>query len=112
MINENENNTISRFLSLVLRHKPETIGIILDDQGWTDVDILLHKFNEHGHPVTGEILEHVVKTNIKKGLLLMPTIQRFERIRAIQLKLNWVIRRSNLLKSFIMELPSGFSNQS
>jgi putative RNA 2'-phosphotransferase len=66
MINENENTTISKFLSLVLRHKPETIGISLDDQGWTDVGILLRKFNEQGHPITTEILEHVVKTNIKK----------------------------------------------
>jgi putative RNA 2'-phosphotransferase len=65
MINEKENITISKFLSLVLRHKSETIGISLDDQGWTDVDILLHKLNELGHAITPEILEHVVKTNSK-----------------------------------------------
>ena len=27
----------SRFLSLILRHKPETIGISLDEHGWADV---------------------------------------------------------------------------
>jgi len=30
-------NHISKFLSLVLRHKPETIGIKLDPQGWVSV---------------------------------------------------------------------------
>ena len=32
---------ISRFLSLVLRHEPGKIGLILDPQGWTEVDALL-----------------------------------------------------------------------
>ena len=27
----------SKFLSLILRHKPETIGIKLDEHGWADV---------------------------------------------------------------------------
>ena len=33
----------SKFLSLVLRHKPETIGIKLDHQGWVDVEELIEK---------------------------------------------------------------------
>lgn len=32
---------ISKFLSLILRHKPEIIGIRLDDHGWANVDELL-----------------------------------------------------------------------
>lgn len=32
---------ISKFLSLILRHKPETIGIALDEHGWANVDELL-----------------------------------------------------------------------
>jgi putative RNA 2'-phosphotransferase len=65
MINDKENTKISKLLSLVLRHKPDVIGIGLDEQGWTDVDTLLRQLNEHGHPVTIEILHHVVKTNNK-----------------------------------------------
>ena len=65
MISERENTTISKFLSLVLRHNPETIGIRLDEQGWTDVDILLQQLNKHGHAVNAEVLNHVVKTNSK-----------------------------------------------
>ena len=32
---------ISCFLSLILRHKPETIGISLDEHGWANVDELI-----------------------------------------------------------------------
>jgi len=31
----------SRFMSLILRHKPEIIGISLDEHGWADVDVEL-----------------------------------------------------------------------
>ena len=32
---------LSKFLSLILRHKPETAGISLDEHGWADVGELL-----------------------------------------------------------------------
>ena len=32
---------ISRFISLILRHKPESIGITLDEHGWANVDELI-----------------------------------------------------------------------
>ena len=31
----------SRFLSLILRHKPEVIGITLDEHGWEYIDDLI-----------------------------------------------------------------------
>ena len=31
----------SKFISLILRHKPETIGITLDEHGWANVDELI-----------------------------------------------------------------------
>ena len=31
----------SKYLSLILRHKPEVIGITLDEHGWADVDELI-----------------------------------------------------------------------
>jgi putative RNA 2'-phosphotransferase len=34
---------ISKFLSLVLHHKPETIGLSLDQGGWAQVDELLEE---------------------------------------------------------------------
>ncbi len=52
----------SKFLSLVLRHKPEEIGLQLDKHGWVRVDELLRKLkkanrklgsvdNQDSHPV-------------------------------------------------------------
>ena len=57
---------ISKFLSLVLRHRPEKIGLRLDEQGWAEVNPLIEKLNAHGLMVTRRILEEVVATNPKK----------------------------------------------
>lgn len=65
-MNPQEVTRISRFLSLVLRHQPETIGIKLTEEGWTNVDGLIQAFNAHGHALDFETLEHVVETNDKK----------------------------------------------
>ena len=56
----------SKFLSLVLRHKPETIGLSLDANGWADTHELLEKLNGHGQPLTLDQLQHVVATNDKQ----------------------------------------------
>ncbi len=57
---------ISRFLSLVLRHQPETLGITLTEEGWTNVDDLIAAMNRHGQELDFETLEQVVETNDKK----------------------------------------------
>ena len=33
----------SKFLSLILRHAPETIGLQLDEEGWASVDDIIAK---------------------------------------------------------------------
>ncbi|NCD68841.1 RNA 2'-phosphotransferase [Mucilaginibacter agri] len=66
MITEKENTQISKFLSLVLRHQPEAIGITLDEQGWVAVDELLNKLTNHGTPITYDALNHIVESNAKK----------------------------------------------
>ncbi len=66
IINEKEITKISKLLSLVLRHRPESIKIELDENGWTDVSELLEKMNEHNQPISLDILKLVVETNAKK----------------------------------------------
>ena len=39
---------VSKFLSLVLRHQPEAIGLTLDENGWAEVEELLRLANERG----------------------------------------------------------------
>ncbi|MFK8008324.1 MAG: RNA 2'-phosphotransferase [Saprospiraceae bacterium] len=62
----NKTTKHSKFLSLVLRHKPETIGIKLDEQGWVDIDILIQKVNDFGKKMTKEELYFTVENNSKK----------------------------------------------
>lgn len=57
---------LSKFLALVLRHKPDTIGIILCSDGWTNIDNLIKNANEHGVSITREDIETIVKDNDKK----------------------------------------------
>lgn len=57
---------ISKFLSLVLRHKPQTIGITMDSQGWVEVDDLLERMRKTGKGISRETLNNVVSTNDKK----------------------------------------------
>jgi len=66
MLNEKDNIKLSKFLSLVLRHQPELIGITLDDQGWVTVADLKQKAAAYGNLFSREELEYVVETNSKK----------------------------------------------
>lgn len=63
---EQHKKTISKFLSLILRHEPQKIGIILDEQGWTEVTELLQKAAKKGTRFSMKELEEVVATNDKK----------------------------------------------
>lgn len=81
MITDKELTHISKFLSLVLRHQPETIGIQLDQNGWTDVAELIEKASHHGMKFDRETLNLIVETNPKKRFAFNNTL---ERIRASQ----------------------------
>ena len=55
----------SKYLSLILRHKPETIGIKLDEHGWADVDELIAGIGKT-HDFSMDILEEIVRTDNKQ----------------------------------------------
>lgn len=61
---------ISKFLSLILRHKPETVGVQLDAEGWIDVDMLLDACAKAGRPIERQELLEVVATSNKKRFAL------------------------------------------
>jgi putative RNA 2'-phosphotransferase len=60
------NKKISKFLSLVLRHKPETIGLVLDDNGWAETQELLERLGKNNRKIDLKTLEEVVANNDKK----------------------------------------------
>ena len=55
----------SKFIALILRHKPEVIGITLDEHGWADVGELI-KGVSRTHPLTMDILEQIVAEDEKQ----------------------------------------------
>ncbi|HCQ5967531.1 TPA: RNA 2'-phosphotransferase [Clostridioides difficile] len=57
---------LSVFISLILRHKPETIGIKLDNYGYADVNELIGNINSTGRNINMEILEQIVKEDNKQ----------------------------------------------
>jgi putative RNA 2'-phosphotransferase len=57
---------LSKFLSFVLRHQPDSIGIALDSQGWVNIDVLVEKGNAMQTHFSREDLLRVVETSDKK----------------------------------------------
>jgi len=55
----------SKFLSLILRHAPEKIGLALDAQGWADIGQLLAHSAQHGRHISREQLDDVVARDSK-----------------------------------------------
>lgn len=56
----------SKFISLILRHKPEIIGITLDEHGWADVKALIAGVQKTRPDFDMEILEEIVRINNKQ----------------------------------------------
>ncbi len=66
----------SKFLSLILRHEPERVGLQLGDAGWVGVQELLEAVNQHGTVLTLDDLKHIVATSDKKRFALSEDGQR------------------------------------
>lgn len=56
----------SKFLSRILRHQPESIGLTLDEQGWAKVEDLLHCASQQGLDLSRSLLEEVVHSSDKQ----------------------------------------------
>lgn len=59
-------NTISKFISMILRHKPEEIRITLDEHGWANVDELIDGTAKHYKGFGMSELEEIVRTDNKQ----------------------------------------------
>jgi putative RNA 2'-phosphotransferase len=65
---------VSKFLSLVLRHQPDRIGLVLDAQGWADIDVVIA--GAHGMALTREEILQVVANSDKQRFALDDTGRR------------------------------------
>ncbi|MCD1125188.1 RNA 2'-phosphotransferase [Jinshanibacter sp. LJY008] len=72
---------ISKFLSFVLRHQPEAIGLTLDSEGWADIDTLITCAAKEGKRFDPPLIQSVVETSDKKRFAIS---EDGLRIRAVQ----------------------------
>ena len=59
MTNKEQNN-LSKYIALILRHRPDVIGITLDEHVWANVSDLLKGINKT-KTITMKILEKIVE---------------------------------------------------
>lgn len=76
-------NTIetSKFLSYVLRHQPESIGLELDSEGWARISSLIECAAAHGKALNLELIQIVVSSSDKKRFAIS---EDGFRVRAVQ----------------------------
>ncbi|WP_272915282.1 RNA 2'-phosphotransferase [Aristophania vespae] len=80
-MNKENLSKVSKFLSYVLRHEPESIGLHLDSEGWGNIDLLIAGAAKKGHVLDREIVLAVVRCNDKKRFSVSDDRQY---IRAVQ----------------------------
>ncbi|RCW20024.1 putative RNA 2'-phosphotransferase [Ciceribacter lividus] len=78
----------SKFLSYVLRHAPESIGLDLDGEGWTDIDTLVRKANAAGQAIDQEMLLRTVRESEKKRFTLSEDGTRIRAAQGHSIKVN------------------------
>lgn len=61
---DNNLKKMSKYLSFVLRHKPDDIGLELDENGWASIDELIEKIVKY--KISREVLNVIVETNDKQ----------------------------------------------
>ena len=58
--------SLSKYIALILRHKPEAVGITLDENGWASVSELLSGINASGKEIDMQTLEEIVAEDEKQ----------------------------------------------
>src|SRR6188474_1886912 len=71
-MNENQQKRISKNLSYVLRHRPDTVGLELQEGGWIDVDVLLGALKRSGNAPSLEALQKIVAECTKQRFEFSP----------------------------------------
>ena len=68
MNNKEKTRKISKFLSFILRHNPQSIKLKLDANGWADIDELIEKSKEI--KLTKKLIDEVVAQNDKQRFII------------------------------------------
>ena len=62
--------SLSKLLSFVLRHRPAAVGLSLDPGGWVPLDVLVEALIRHGHQATRARVLEVVRSSDKQRFAL------------------------------------------
>jgi len=60
------NTEISKFLSYLLRHQPESVGLSLDKEGWAIIKDLILCAVKEGYILDNELIRNIVDSSDKK----------------------------------------------
>ena len=55
--------TASKYLSLLLRHKPEVIGLSLDAEGWAEIEDIVRLTAGRRTQLTKNLIEEITATS-------------------------------------------------
>ena len=66
IVHNSNKEALSRFICLVLRHQPDKIGIVLDENGWADTRALIEGMNRAKRKITLEYLKEIVYSDNKQ----------------------------------------------
>ncbi len=77
---------ISKYLSYILRHKPDIIGLVLDENGWANIDELIVKTKEF--ELTEELIFKIVQENDKQRFMIQNNKIRANQGHSINIDLN------------------------
>lgn len=105
---------ISKFISMILRHRPEVIGITLDEHGWANVNELIKGINETGEEVefSKATLEKIVKTDKKQRYSFSHDKTLIRANQGHSIPVDVELEKKEPPKFFTMEQGLGLSNQS
>jgi len=70
MATKSDLKSISKFLSYVLRHHPESINLELDKNGWAEVSDLIRKAQNKGKSINNTLLDEVLQQGGKRRFVL------------------------------------------
>ena len=79
------NDAISKYLSYILRHKPESIGLKLDTKGWASIDEIIQKTQQF--KLTSDLIKKIVDTSPKKRFAIKNDLIRANQGHSISIDL-------------------------
>lgn len=88
--------SLGRFLSLVLRHQPQAAYITLDRHGWADIEKLLAGCVRAGKSMDRETLERIVRENSKQRYSLSPDGKKIRANQGHSIPVELELRREGL----------------